>query len=265
MPLFSSSNGHQVEYFVFGKGSKWIVAFHGFGQHANDFKIFEKYFGEEFKILSINLFHHGESRFNSSQSITKEDLKIIFEDLFNLIGISDFSIFAYSIGARVAFSLLELFPEKIKTLKLFAPDGLENNYWIKALNFTFFGQIIYKGFISGGDLIIPILNILKKSKLLDQKLYQFALINIENKQKRKFIQKVWMTYRNIFTDAKNIKITIEKNKINLDLYIGIYDKVIPAKKAKKFAKKIDSRLLKLHLIEAGHNLLNEKNLAKMFN
>ena len=265
MPVFSSSNNHQVEYFVFGKGSKWIVAFHGFGQHANDFKIFEKYLGEEYKILSINLFHHGESRINSSQSIAKEDLKIIFEDLFNSIGISDFSLFAHSIGARVAFSLLELFPEKVKTLKLFAPDGLANNYWTNALNFTFFGKIIYKVFIDGGDLIIPILNLLKKTKLLDPKLHQFALINIDNKQKRKFIQKVWMTYRNVFTDSESIKITIEKNKISFDLYIGIYDKVITLEKAKKFVKKIDSKHLKLHLIEAGHNLLNEKNLAKIFN
>ncbi len=264
MPVFLSHKNHQLEYFVFGEGSKWMIAFHGFGRSADDFKVFENYIGNEYKILSINLFHHGNSKLTSEKKLTKNDIKSIFEKLFDSLNISEFSLMGYSIGGRMVFTLLELFPEKVNAIQLFAPDGLVKKHWINFLNFTLFGKLIYKVFTDQGQLIIPVLNFIKFAKLIDPKLHQFIFINIETYQKRKFVTKVWLTYRNIFPDVLKIKKILHQYQTPFDLYIGIYDQVITLKQAKYFIEKIHCPCLKLTLLETGHNLITEKTLNTLF-
>ena len=61
MALSISAHGFSWEYFKFGNGPEILFAFHGFDNDANDFRIFEKAFGERYTIVAVNLFFHGKS------------------------------------------------------------------------------------------------------------------------------------------------------------------------------------------------------------
>ena len=60
--LIKNSN-YDIEYFVYGTGNKILLAFHGFNNHAEDFKIFGNTFGNEFTIVAIN--DLGDTKINA--------------------------------------------------------------------------------------------------------------------------------------------------------------------------------------------------------
>ena len=55
-----SCNDVQLEYIKYGDGKEHVLCMHGHGRQAEDFKFVAK---ENRKVISINLFHHGNSIF----------------------------------------------------------------------------------------------------------------------------------------------------------------------------------------------------------
>ena len=57
-------NDLKIEYLVFGSGQECIICMHGHGKSAKDFEFLQS---KQRKIISINLFHHGNSYFPESR------------------------------------------------------------------------------------------------------------------------------------------------------------------------------------------------------
>ena len=72
-----------LEYFVFGNGDETLLAFHGFGRNAKDYEVFDNILKDKYKVISINLFHHGNSVYPANRitenTLQKIELKEIFE------------------------------------------------------------------------------------------------------------------------------------------------------------------------------------------
>lgn len=259
MGQFASYDNLQLEYFVYGSGPKWMLAFHGYGRSASDFRIFEPHLGKNYSIISFNLFHHGNSFYPIERcftnTLTKEELKKLFEVFFKEKNINRFSLIAYSIGGRLALTLAELFPNNVDSIQLFAPDGMRKSRWIGFLNFTNAGKFLYKLFIAKGETFIRLIDNLKKFKLLSRRLHHFAIMHIEYKEQRILLHKVWMTHRNIFPDTAKLKLILNTYKIDLELIIGMHDKVITPKSGRQFINYLNTENAKMTLVDAGHNVL----------
>ena len=260
MSNFISFKGDSWEYEVFGSGSEPLLAFHGFGNHFSDFKVLEPALGKRFKIISFNLPFHGNSGFVETQnfaSLQTGDLKELFAKFLTDESIKTFSLMGYSLGGKIALQLIELFPDCINTVILFAPDGIRGNWENSFITQTSLGKKLYQRIINNPSGLFRIVKLLRTIKAINPRLSDFVHHQLSTREKRQLVWDVWMCFRNIKPDISNIQHIINKRKINIHLFFGKYDSIIPLSIGKEFAHGLLNKNT-LHIIEAGHNLIREK-------
>ena len=255
-----------MEYICFGKGKKVMLAFHGFARHCTDFKIFEKQLSDEYTVYSFNFFHHGNSTWPedriSSNTLTNDELKAFFKKFFSEKNIHRFSLMGYSMGGKICFSLLHYFPNRIDEMYLMAPDGIKKNFWYTFSSRNWLGNSIYRRILQNPRPFVALANGMKNVGLLRKKLHSFVLNNIDTKEKRQQVYKVWMTLRWINPSAKISAKLISENKIHLHLFFGKHDHVIPSRIGTAFLRKINTRH-SLQVVECGHNLMKEETALSL--
>jgi pimeloyl-ACP methyl ester carboxylesterase len=254
-------NGLSQAYTVFGHGAKPLLAFHGFGRSYHDFKVFEKKWGDTYTIYAFNNFHHGNSIFPKDRiedsPLRKEELLELFTHFFVQNNITRFSILGYSMGGKVALTLLELFPERVDSICLFAPDGFKVAWWYKFASGTKLGNWLYKYTLHHPGWFFFLAKSLFKLRLVGEKLYRFAMMHIDTHEKRQLVYDVWMTYRKIIPDLELVKANLVKNQVSMYLFFGNYDRIIEPGFGENFMKLIAETEAKveMHTLPVGHNML----------
>lgn len=249
-----------LEYIVFGGGAESLLCFHGFSRSANDFLLFKNAWGKKYTIYSFNFFHHGNSVYPVSRidrnTLTSNEWSEIISDFLIYNKINDFSLAGYSMGGKLSLSLFLFFKDRVKKIYLFAPDGLKENFWYRFTSRNILGNKLYRNIIHKPDFFFFVLKFIKNIGLLNDKLYRFVMHNLENKEKRILVYNVWMTMRHIRPNKHDVLKYLNETNTLIELYFGLYDKVIPAKLGEKFKNKCPQKI-KLSIIECGHNLFNE--------
>ena len=250
-----------LEYEEISKGSKKILCFNGYGKLTKDFHVFKDFFALDINAIAVNLPYHGNSTWNIGLA-NKEEL---FTALLKHLGWEENKVhlFAYSIGARYAYSLAQLFPEKIKSIYLLAPDGIFPNVISNLATFNPAGKRLMNAFINHAGFIIFILKYLKNVKILSENDFAFFMRKISTKQDRQMLQKVWKevytttpSFKELFVSTKNGLEPVEKlNSIQWNIFLGTKDKVFPYKKIKKLIPICDN--ITIHSWDSGHAMLKE--------
>lgn len=227
-----------------------MLAFHGFGQVGKDFEAFEDALGKEFTIYSFDLFHHGQTTYDG-KPITKAELKNWIESFLLEKGIDKFSIIAFSLGGRVAFTLMELFESRIEYAFLLAPDGMKINpaYWFVAN--TQLGAWSYQFLTNNPGLFILPLKLARAMGIIKNKLYQFFISQMNTPEKRQKVFKVWVTFREIIPNLKNVQRIVNEGKVNFNIILGKKDLVIRVAFSKKLMSGIHNKNA-LHVVKSGH-------------
>jgi pimeloyl-ACP methyl ester carboxylesterase len=251
----------KCEYLTYGNGPTALLAFHGFGRHASDYEVFEKTFGQKYTIYAFNLFHHGKSQYPSERieqnTFTKHEFTQIFTQFFELKKIDKAAIMGYSLGGKIALMFTEIFPEKVESLWLFAPDGIKMNFWYYLASNTLLGRSVYKYFLENPGLFFSMVNGMHKTKLINDKIKKFAINNMDEKEKRELVYKVWLTFKDTNPNMKQSIRNINKLKIPVFQFFGKNDKVIKPKLGEWFSSKINQPE-NYHILQAGHVLLTSR-------
>src|SRR5690606_27247452 len=103
------------------------------------FKVLEKALGQKYKIVSFDLFFHGDTQIQDSsvRNIRKGLQSVHFaEQIAHFLDVTypqvaKVSLLSYSIGTRMALCLIENMPQRIANIYLIAPDGIEANMLLK--------------------------------------------------------------------------------------------------------------------------------------
>lgn len=253
-------NNLVFEYKVFGSGDKYILAFHGLGREADDYKIFEKNLGEKYTIISVNLYHHGNSEYPEERmfkdQITKKELQLHIEKLLEEFNIESFTLMGYSLGGRVALTCVQLFSKRINRIILIAPDGLKINYYNEWVTKTKSGKNFVKGVVKHPDKFFDLIDKLNRYKLIRNSYKRNIKFHFETHEKRILMRNVISTFRNITPNLSKVTRYINSNKIDVVMIFGKHDFIIPISLGKKFLKDIKTNK-KLHVIDASHNILTE--------
>lgn len=247
----------QVEYLIFGRGNEMLLAFHGFDNDAQDLKVFETSLGEDFTIISVNLFFHGNSTYTGEADkvrFDREQLKLVMDELLISCNVNRFSLLGYSLGGRVCLTLAELYPDRIDRLFLLASDGLIINRWYSFLTGTYFGREVFRRVVRRPDLFLTTAELFRKLKVVGEKQYKFARSYFDTQEKREKVFKVWMIYRLLLPNQKLVATNIRKQRISCHLLFGSRDTIIPSKNANRLIKEAGSTC-HVHLIETGHQLI----------
>jgi pimeloyl-ACP methyl ester carboxylesterase len=257
--------GSTIHYSRFGTGGKWLFCFHGYGEEGSSFYILEESLGKEYTLIAIDMPFHGTTEWKDELLITTADLTAIID---SIIGASEnlISLIGYSMGGRIALSLLETIPERIERVVLLAPDGLHINFWHWLSTRTKVGSRIFRYTVNKPQILFSMMRLSNKVGILNKSIYKFTHYYLEEEESRLLLFKRWTTMRRLTAEIHRLKDVIYQYRIPVRLLFGAYDKIILHKRARYFAEGIEE-LVTINIIETGHQLLKHKNadiIASLF-
>lgn len=252
-----------VEYKIFGDGPETIVCFHGFGRTATDFEIFTPLLQANQRILAINLFAHGASKFPEERidqgPFKPIEWKNLLEALFDQLQITTFHLVGFSMGGRIVMKTIELMSERILSVLLLAPDGFKINAIYKFASGTMLGKSIYRSLIKNPNFLFLVAKKLNQLGILNDKLHRFVHVHLDTKEKRIQVYEAWLIYKLFFSNQDTLAELIKTKNIKFNMIFGKFDSVIRPHLGEAFSKKLNSEK-HLHIIEAGHRLLDQNTL-----
>ena len=246
-------------YISFGKGEKILLCFHGYEQNSSMFSILNEDWQKRYTIYAFDLFHHGKSEFQHNRipnyPLTKSELKAYFEIFFTEKNITNFEIIGYSLGSRIGLYLAYVFPQKVKGIYLFAPDGFKKMPLQNFIEHNFFGIYLFKTFVRKPKPFHLLIKSLRKIKIIKQRLHDFVLRKTTLKQQRIQLYRSWQTYKCMHLSSKKIS-NLLQNIPKIVLLFGKYDAVIPLANLNKH--KIDKE--SIICLNKGHDLFDKEAL-----
>ncbi len=254
---FITSGDYRWHFEVFGNGENFMLGFHGFGRNCEDFKVLEPALGHRYKIISFDLICHGESshpKASEESNFDEEGLKIFVLDVCKHFNIDRFSILAYSLGGKLGLKIIELFPEKIDRILLFAPDGVKISKLYQFAVKTMIGRAIFRIFIFVPQPFFAVLWLLKMTKIIRGTLFKFLHFQMESRVRRNHILNAWYFFRQIEPDLEKFTKEVNERKLSIHAFFGRHDAVIPVKFARRLAEKLDHPEA-VQVVEMGHNLI----------
>lgn len=258
--VFRSS---RVHYCQWGTGNKILLCFHGYGESAESFAFLEEALGEEYTILAIDMPFHGKTDW-------KEELFFDPGALASLIGqlvagqpggAGGWSLIGYSMGGRVALSLLEKIPDKVEKMVLLAPDGLQMNGWYWLATQTQLGNLVFRWTMRKPGWLFFLLRVGNTLKLVNRSVYKFASYYTGEASIREELYARWTTMRGFKPDIRTIQGLIRKRQIPVRLLYGQHDRIILPQRGEKFRKGGIEAHCRLVLVPMGHQLLQARSLA----
>ncbi|MFM2135662.1 MAG: hypothetical protein RL021_1062 [Bacteroidota bacterium] len=248
------------ECIVFGEGQRTLFAFHGFDNDADDLTIFQPSLSPLYRMVSVNLFFHGNSHSELSPDEAHFDttaLKDLFEQLLEQLSVERFSLLGFSLGGRICLELIGLFADRIDQCYLLAADGLRISPWYRFLTRNPLGHRLFQNATDNPSTFLKLAGFFRKTGLVGEKQYKFAWSYFNTQEKRKKVYDVWTIFRLLLPDRKSICQQIIANELTVDLIFGKRDSVIPAVHAKKWKRSLKDRC-RIHVTDDGHNLLKQE-------
>ena len=245
-----------ISYSVYGSGEKVLLVFHGYGHSHKNMKGIEESVSQEYKIYSFDLFFHGFSEWNYDDSPLSKDHWVSIMNAFLLKNeIQKFSVLGFSLGGKVALSLVELMPEKIEKVYLIAPDGLRYHFWYDMVTSGLL-KSVFKMTISTPTIFNTTVSVLNRLSLVDKSVLRFSSTQMNSKEKRRRVYYSWVVYKGLTPDIKKVIGIINEKTIPLTVYLGKYDRIIKPETVLDFCSKV--KKCKVHQLNSGHNnLLDE--------
>lgn len=253
---------HQLHFLKYGQGSKLLLAFHGYG---NDAAIFSDIVGllvEKYTVISFDLpFHGATTGWQQDALFSKEALAALVQNALKEFSATKCSLMGYSMGGRVCLNIIELLPDIVADTLLIAPDGLSFNYFYYFVTHPKLGKSLFRKFLLSPTLYAPVMNSLRKLHLLDASRYKFVMHYLESESSRKMLLNVWPAMRLLIPGLEKVRKNIRGHSLQVHIFMGLYDRVIPVKLGEKFIKEMPS--VQLHVVEKGHKLFDKKTLEAM--
>lgn len=259
---FVTYNTSAVHYRLYGNGSKLIFCFHGYGEDSRSFACLAEKLGQDYTLIALDMPFHGKTAWQEGLTFTPEALITIINQVMQTITTAGpstnqlINLLGFSMGGRIALQLLQLMPQRIERAVLVAPDGLHKNPWYTFSTQTWLGNKIFKGVMYKPDKIFWLLHKAGKLKLAHPSIIKVAHYYLDDTGERVKLYRRWTTLRKFKPNLRLIQKLIAQHSIPVRFLFGRYDGIIVSDKANIF--KSDTSNVQVHIIEAGHRLMQEK-------
>ena len=255
----------EVDYIIFGEGDRVLLAFHGFNNHAEDFLPLAEGLRGAFKIISVNIFFHGES--SASEELVEKgmsdgDLRHLFHCLMSIVPAERYFLMGFSLGGRIAIKLASLLPRKVARLYLLSPDGIRSAPIYNFLTRTWIGRSLFRHSVYHASSYMAFGNLLKTLRMVSPKRINLVKNNFDTKEKRERVFKTWLLLRNAYIRPRSLNRLIRRFQLHTMFFFGEHDTIIPKSLAEKFISKKDG-LASIEVMKTGHMLLREKTLLEI--
>jgi len=211
-----------------GEGEKILFAFHGFGQNPHVFECL-KAFLPNYTIYSFDLLSFGKTP-------QKEDVYKLIQTFCTNYKIEKFSVLAFSIGAKMALSIVEKFSEKIEKICLVAPDGFKKSFWYE-FAVSWIGKPLFWRFIKKPHQIFKIAYYLQAFKFVKNEQIRMAQKYTDSAPKRFLLWRTWLANQYLYPNHKVLQQIYTTQNIATYIFLAENDEVIPAQPILYFAQK----------------------------
>lgn len=247
----------QIHYLQFGRGKRILVCLHGYGESGNSFRHLAPLLQEQYRVYAPDMPFHGLTEWKEGPVFTPQMLWEIICKL-NPSG-EPFTLMGYSMGGRLALSLLEQHASAIRQLVLLAPDGLHTNPWYWLSTQTRMGNRLFKYSMQHPAWLFKAMKLGLFTRLLHPSVGKIARFYLDDEQQRQLLYQRWTALRLFRPRLSLLKKVIVANQLPVQLVFGRFDQIIRSTKGYAFARGIEE-VVQVQLIEAGHQLLKEKYL-----
>lgn len=254
--LFLTYQSSLIHYYKAGKGSRLLLCFHGYGESCQSFSFLEHDLAGDFTIIAIDLPFHGKTVWREGLNFTPQSMLEIIERIAG--NDPRIHLLAFSMGGRIALSLLQLAPARIEKMVLLAPDGLKVHGWYKLATQNKLGNRFFRYTMRNPGWLLSLLSMAYKVKLTSQSVYKFTNAHIQDERVRDELYKRWTSMREFRPDLRRIKSLVREHRIPARLLYGQHDRIMRFESGERFRKGIEP-FCQLNILPAGHQLLNEKN------
>lgn len=256
---FVHINGKKLHCLRWGSGPRLLLAFHGYGNDAQLFQVFEPLLRDRYTVVAVDLPYHGRSDWKPAGELLPEEVLELLAHFREAYHADKVSLLGFSLGGRVSLFLAQERPEWIEQVALIAPDGLAFNTLYYFVTRTTAGKQLFRSMLAGPDRYFRLFDFLHRRKWLDPSRYRFVMHYLGSPESRHLLGNVWPSLRFILPETKKVKFAIRQYGIPVHLYMGRYDRVIPVKLGEAFAA--GAKEVTLHILEKGHRLVDEETAA----
>lgn len=213
-------------------------------------------------MIAIDLPYHGNTIWQENREFTHVDLMDILEQIMRERNIKErnFSILGYSLGGRIALSLLENNGGRISRIVLLAPDGIKVNSWYWLATQTHIGTRLFRFTMKKPAWFLHSLQFADRFKIVNKSVTKFTKAYIGDATARMELLNRWICMRSFKPDLKKVHDIILQKKISVKILYGKHDRIILPKRSEDFREGLNG-LCEVVLLDAGHQLLQKKYAA----
>ncbi|MBC7914564.1 MAG: alpha/beta hydrolase [Pyrinomonadaceae bacterium] len=265
---FFTNNKTQLHYYTYGNGTEAMLAFHGFGMKGTQFSVLEPAFAERYTIYSFDLFFHGQTKLlDESLGVIRKGMSSSefaggIAEFIKKMGFIKVSLLSYSMGALMAFSIIESIPQYVNKAFFIAPDGIRPN---KILQFgsrnRIMNRIFYK-LVYSPKTVQLILNSLLKYRYIDDSLHRILQGEFGTVETRLTCYQAITYHASLRFNKNKLAAIINRNCIKTYFYFGETDRLFPPSIGREFTAILENT--SLNILNTGHELVN-KDLSEFIN
>lgn len=270
-------DGWRLEYVAVDIGTtprRAMVALHGFARPLEDHLIWREHWPEDARLISIHLLHHGGS--GPVDPVSPPDAAIppatLFAHIQHIVrregcDPEDMDLIGYSIGGRIALTLLVEAPDVWGQILLLAPDGFRKAPLYDLTVNTRLGGFLWQTLDRHAAGVNAAVTRLGRWGILPKHLVQFALFHTETPEMREMVWRGWRAHRLCWPATQEVARTLTgRQHGRVDLVFGLKDRVIPVSNAARLKRLLEAKQpesVRFHELLCGHSMLRGDILSDL--
>ncbi|MFN3800587.1 alpha/beta hydrolase, partial [Belliella pelovolcani] len=172
----------------------------------------------------IDIFYHGQSSWVSSKyTLSKAKWSDIMHQFLDQEKITSFHLVGYSMGGKFSLVTYELFPSRILSLLLIAPDGIKTGFWYSMTTFPSILNKVFKHVVFHPERFFKTMNILNKLSVLEKSIMKFVESQMNTRTRRAQVYFTWIVFKPIKPNLRTIIKVIRSKETPITLITGTYD------------------------------------------
>lgn len=247
----------KIHYRKWGRGSRLLIAVHGYGADAAMFGKLAPALSEIFTIYAIDLPFHGQSQWEKA-SYQLKDIVAVFALILKKENANHCSLLGHSFGARIAMKLIEKVGNQVEILYLLSPDGIRTRWlWTGYLVPKFLRPFLKKP-LEKNEWFLHLAAKLRKRGLIPIYVERFLQRNLATSATRARLLGTWLSLNAFLVNNWRVKHSVRKHFIKVVVILGERDKILNQQAIQRFVQTLPNA--NYYNLPSNH-LLNSNEVA----
>ncbi len=259
---FLSAENFRLPYRVYGSGPELLIAFHGFGRSGQDFESLSKVVDARYTCIAFDFFYHGPSAMSVEEELppfSSAHLASMVEKLLWEHKKVKVTLVGCSLGGKLVLGLMQRIPHRIEAAYLLAPDGFTRDRVRHFATNSPIGRFLAQAAVKDPGYVLKLISFSRTVGIIDLKLHDFLCKQLENKENRQRIWRIWNLLPGYSLNLGLIAHYVRSKGFPVVIVNGSQDTITPVNsQLKKFVSKLGKQG-KLVLVDGGHSILSHSD------